>query len=65
VAEQYHTVEQIATMLQVVPDTVYRWIKEGKLKAVKAGRAVRVSDSALQEFLKPAPAEGTEEDSEE
>lgn len=45
-------VNQIAYMLKVHPLTVRRYIKEGKLKAIKAGGNVRIKESDLQEFSK-------------
>ena len=49
--EKYHTIEQVAEMLQVVYLTVYRWIQDGKLKAVKAGKQYRIRQSDLDKFL--------------
>lgn len=51
---QYFTVQEVADQLRVTRQAVYNWIDEGKLKAVKVGRSVRVADSALADFLKPA-----------
>lgn len=45
-------VNQIAFMLKVHPLTIRRYIKEGKLKAVKIGGAVRVPESGLQKAIK-------------
>lgn len=50
-SEKYHTIEQVAEMLQVVYLTVYRWIQDGKLKAVKAGKQYRIRQSDLDKFL--------------
>jgi excisionase family DNA binding protein len=51
--EEYLTVQQVAERLQVTRQAVYNWINEGRLKAVKAGRATRIPVSALNAFLKP------------
>ena len=45
-------VNQAAFILKVHPLTIRRYIKEGKLKAVKAGGNVRIKESQLQEFNK-------------
>ena len=54
---QGYTVKQIAEMLNTNPETVRRWIRAGKLKAVqnskKAGNLV--SSESLQHFLKSTP----------
>lgn len=49
--ENVYTTEQIATMLQIHPLTVLKYIKEGKLKSMKLGRVYRIRESALQEFM--------------
>lgn len=49
--EKFYTIEQVAEMLQVVYLTVYRWIQDGKLKSVKAGKQYRIRQSDLDKFL--------------
>lgn len=48
--ETYYTVEQIAQMLQMHPKTVQRYIREGKLRAVKVGKGWRVGGHDLSVF---------------
>ena len=52
------TVRQVAKMLQVHPEIVYRYIKAGKLKAFKLGRNGenehkhwRIKEEDLMEFV--------------
>lgn len=45
-------VNQAAFILKVHPLTIRRYIKEGKLKAIKAGGNVRIKESDLSEFNK-------------
>ncbi len=45
-------VKQVAFILKVHPLTVRRYIKSGKLKAVRAGGNVRIKESSLTEFNK-------------
>lgn len=49
--ENYLTTEQVATILQVHPFTILKFIKQGKLKGVKLGRVYRLKESDVQEFL--------------
>jgi excisionase family DNA binding protein len=50
--KQFYTMHEIANILTVDYNTVYRWIKAGKLKAVKLNSIVRVSKEAFNEFVK-------------
>ncbi len=50
--EDLFNVNQVAFMLKVHPLTVRRYIKEGKLKAVKVGGDIRIKESVLTEFNK-------------
>lgn len=45
-------VNQVAFILKVHPLTIRRYIRDGKLKAVRAGGNVRVKESSLSEFNK-------------
>ena len=48
---KFYTLEQVAQLLKVHRTYVSRLIIEGKIKALKIGRAYRVSRSGLFEFL--------------
>ena len=50
--ENLLSVNQVAFILKVHPLTVRRYIKEGKLKAVKAGGNIRIKESQVFEFNK-------------
>lgn len=45
-------INQVAFILKVHPLTVRRYIREGKLKAIRAGGNVRVRESQLVDFNK-------------
>jgi len=51
--EEYLTVDEVRRKLHVTRQAVYNWISEGKLRAVRVGRSVRVPVSALVEFIRP------------
>ena len=55
--DQVLTVEQAAALLEVRPQTVYEWVKTGKLLAFRIGRAVRLKRgqvlAALEAQTKP------------
>jgi excisionase family DNA binding protein len=47
------TVQEVADKLKVRRNTVYRWIRAGKLKALKiSGGTVRIDEADLEEFIK-------------
>lgn len=55
------TPEQVAEYLQLDRETIYRYIRSGKLSASKFGRAYRVRESDVETLLEqnrvtPAPA---------
>ena len=47
------TVNEVAKMLNLHEITVRRHIKQGRLRAVKVGRQVRIRKEDLEEFMKP------------
>lgn len=48
---KYYTVNEIAEMLKVNRFTVYRWIREEKLKRTVVGDTVRISQEDLDNFI--------------
>jgi len=49
--KQYLTVEDVMKRLQIGERTAYRYVKEGKIKAVKIG-GWRIEEKDLQDFIK-------------
>ena len=52
----YLTPDEVASRLQVSRQVVYNWINDGRLRAVKAGRTLRIPHFALDAFLQPVHA---------
>lgn len=48
----FYSVEKVAEMLDVHPQTIRRWIKSGKLKATKPGQSYKIRKEDLEELLK-------------
>jgi len=46
------TTNDVAAYLQVDPNTVYRWCRDGKITAIKVGREWRIDQRDLAEFLR-------------
>lgn len=55
-SEYPYTVEQAADRLRLHPKTVLRFIREGRLQAMKVGRAYRIPSGALDALAGVAPA---------
>jgi len=57
-SEEIYTVEQFAERLKLHPKTVLRFIREGRIRAVKVGRSYRILRSNLEAFgLAPSASE--------
>jgi excisionase family DNA binding protein len=52
----YLTPDEVASQLQVSRQVVYNWINDGRLRAVRAGRTLRIPHYALDAFLQPVNA---------
>ena len=50
-ALKIYTLEEVQTLLKVTQRTIYNYIKEGKLKAVKIWKYWRVKHTDLQDFI--------------
>jgi excisionase family DNA binding protein len=53
------TPQEVAEYLQLTPDTVYRYIREGKLAASKLGRQYRIPKENVQLFLQATSVAGS------
>jgi len=49
--ERLMTPEEVAERLAITPKTVRRFLREGRLKAVKVGRLWRVRESDLLRYM--------------
>lgn len=47
---EYYTIEEVARLLKVSKDTIYREIQAGKLRAVKIGNQWRIHHSEIQRY---------------
>ena len=50
-ATQFYTVSEVATMLRMTADHIYRVINSGELGSYKMGRRVLISQEQLNEWL--------------
>ncbi|MBI3989793.1 MAG: helix-turn-helix domain-containing protein [candidate division NC10 bacterium] len=54
------TILEVAELLQIHRDTAYRYVRAGKLPAVKVGRSWRVLQEVLEEWLRERSGRGAE-----
>ncbi|MFH0899469.1 MAG: helix-turn-helix domain-containing protein [Pseudomonadota bacterium] len=59
-ASELMKVPEVAAYLKVDPKTVYAWVKEGRLRKVNAGHAVRVRRADVEAFLADQDVDGDE-----
>lgn len=45
------TVEEVARLMRVSPQTVRTWLREKKIRAVRIGRPWRIPESAIREMM--------------
>jgi excisionase family DNA binding protein len=57
-SEEVYTVEQFAERLKLHPKTVLRFIREGRLRAVKVGKSWRILRSDLEAMTGVLPGAG-------
>ncbi len=50
--ENYYTPQEVADKLKLNVRTLYKWIRENKLNAVKLGDVWRISETELNRILK-------------
>jgi excisionase family DNA binding protein len=56
-SEEVYTVEQFAERLKLHPKTVLRFIREGRLRAVKVGKSYRILRSDMEAMVGVWPRE--------
>lgn len=49
--DKYYSLQDIADLLQVNYITVFRWVRAGKLKSLKAGKQYRIKKTDLDIFM--------------
>lgn len=49
---KFYTIPETAEALNVTPQTIRAYIKQGKIKSQRIGRPILITESNLKEFLK-------------
>lgn len=48
---KFYNIQETAKALQVTPQTIRAWIKQGKIKSQRIGRPILITENNLKEFL--------------
>ena len=56
--KEVYTLHEVEELLMVTQRSLYNFIKDGRLKAFKAGREWRVTREALEEFMRGGAKNG-------
>jgi excisionase family DNA binding protein len=51
---KFYTIPETASALKVTPQTVRAWIKRGRLKGMRIGRPILITENNLKEFIQGA-----------
>lgn len=51
-AERWHSVDEVAEHLGVVPDTIYRWLAAGRMPAHRLGRQWKFQLSEVDDWVR-------------
>jgi excisionase family DNA binding protein len=49
--DEYYTVAELVAKFKVTKQAVHMWIKDGKLEAIRLGRAVRIPAKSVEQFI--------------
>jgi len=49
---KHYSTEEVSEQYNIKPATIRKWIREGKLRAVKLGHLWRIREDDLNEFIK-------------
>lgn len=63
-SDELLTPEEVAEWLRVTPDTIYRWLREGELPAIKLGRLYRIPKAEVLALVRRHGPGGDKEESE-
>lgn len=56
--QEFYTTEEVATLFKVNIESVRRWTRKGKLKAIKlGGKFIRISRASIEKFVEESGTE--------
>ena len=58
--DEFYTIDEVAKMFKVTRATVYEWMRSGDLAYVQVGGRRRITQSAINAFIKEGKTEEAE-----
>ena len=56
---KFYRIPEVAQTLQVTPQTVRAWIKQGRIRSQRIGRPILITEGNLREFLQATVNQNT------
>ena len=50
--DTFYTPEELAAMLKVTRQAIYKWIQDGQMESVRIGRTVRIPADEVERLLR-------------
>jgi putative molybdopterin biosynthesis protein len=51
-ANQVYTPEEVASILKVSKNAIYKWVQEGRIDAIRIGKSVRIPAAEVERLLR-------------
>lgn len=48
---KFYRIPEVAEALQVTPQTIRTWIKQGRMRGQRIGRPILITEKSIKEFL--------------
>lgn len=55
--DKLFTVDEVREQFKVTRQTVYNWITAGKLDVIRVGRSIRITQAAIDRFIRTSDKE--------
>lgn len=59
--DKLFTVDEVREQFKVTRQTVYNWITAGKLDVIRIGRSIRITQAAIDRFIRTSDKEAAAE----
>lgn len=60
--DQFYTVQELAAVLKLTDQAIYKWIRQDKIAAVRFGRTFRITTAEAERVIREGIPEDGDED---